>query len=74
MQQGIITVSQEDIVIMEGEKCGGSYKLKEGNSVRGKVSGISLKMSSSRGGALRKTVMGREPSQHVAGRRKGTFR
>jgi len=29
MQQGIITVSQEDRVILEGEKCRGLYKLKE---------------------------------------------
>ena len=29
VQQGVITVSQGDRVILEGEKCGGLYKLKE---------------------------------------------
>jgi len=41
---------------MEGEKCGGLYKMKEENSVRNGVSRISLKGSSSRGGASRKTA------------------
>ena len=45
VQQGVITVSQGDRVILEGEKCGGLYKLKEGNSVRGGVSWISLEGS-----------------------------
>jgi len=73
MQQGFITVCQEDKVILEGEKCGGIYKLKEGNSVRYRVSWISLKGSSSRGRASRKTVTRRESGQSVAGRRKGAF-
>ena len=34
--------SQGDKVILEGEKCGGLYKPKEENSVRGGVSTISL--------------------------------
>ena len=71
MQQGVVTVSQGDRVILEGEKCGGLYKQKEGNSVRGGVSAISLKGSSSRGGASRKIATGREPDQNIAGRRKG---
>jgi len=44
------------MVILKEEKCGGLYKLKEENSVRGKVSRISLEESSSRGGASRKTA------------------
>ena len=59
---------------MEGEKCGGLYKLKEENSVRDGISRISLERSSSQGRASRKNAMGRESSQSVAGRRKGTFR
>jgi len=47
VQQGVVTVSQGDRVILEGEKCGGLYKLKEGNSIRGGVSRISLEGSSS---------------------------
>ena len=47
VQQGIITASQGDWVIIEGEKRGGLYKLKEGNSVRDGLSRISLKGSSS---------------------------
>ena len=47
VQQGIVTVSQGDRVILEGEKCEGLYKLKEKNSVRGGVSRISLEGSSS---------------------------
>ena len=33
MQKGVVTVSQEDRVILKGEKCGGLYKLKEENSI-----------------------------------------
>ena len=73
VQQDIVTVSQGDRVILKGEKCGALCKLKEGNLVRGGVSRISLEESSSRGGASRKTVTGREPDQNVAGRRKGAF-
>jgi len=46
VQQGVVTVSQGDTVILEGEKCGGLYKLKEEISVRGKVSRINLEGSS----------------------------
>jgi len=60
VQQGVVTVSRGDRVILKGEKCEGLYKLKEGNSVRGEVSEISLEGSSSRGGASRKTATGRE--------------
>ena len=73
MQQGIVTVSQEDRVILEGEKCEGLYKLKEGNSVRGGVSRISLEWSSSQGGASKKIATGREPGQSVTGKRKGAL-
>ena len=73
MQQSIITVSERDIVILKGEKCEGLYKLKEENSVRGGVSGISLEGSSSRGEASRKIAMGHELGQNVAGRRNGAF-
>ena len=66
VQQGVVIVSQGEMVILEGEKCGGLYKLKEGNSVRSGVSGISLKRSSSRGGASRKIATGCEPGQSVA--------
>ena len=66
VQQGVVTVSQGDMIILKGEKCGGLYKLKEENSVRGEVSYISLEESSSRGGASRKTATGREPGQSVA--------
>ena len=38
VQQGVITVSQEDKIILKGEKCRRLYKLKEENSVRGGVS------------------------------------
>jgi len=34
MQQGVIKVSQEDRVILKGEKCGRLYKLKEENPIR----------------------------------------
>ena len=61
MQQGVVIVSQRYRVILEGEKCGGLYKLKEENSVRGGVQGLSLEGSSSRGGASRKTATEREP-------------
>jgi len=60
MQQGVVTVSQRDRVILEGEKCEGLYKLKEGNSARSEVSRISLEGSSSRGGALRRNGAFRE--------------
>jgi len=70
VQQGVVTVSQGDRVILKGENCGGIYKLKEENSVRDEVSEINLEGSPLRGGVLRKTTMGREPSQSVAGKRK----
>ena len=73
VQQDIITVSQGDRVILEGEKREGLCKLKEGNSVRGGVSRISLEGSLSRGGALRKIATGHEPGQSVVGRRNGAF-
>jgi len=46
VQQGNITVSQGDRVILR-EKCEGIYKLTEEDSVRGRVSEISLEGSSS---------------------------
>ena len=61
------------MVIQEGEKCGGLYKLKEENLVRGRVSMIILEGSSSRCGASRKYATGHEPSQNVTERRKGAF-
>jgi len=73
VQQGVVTVSQGDRVILKGEKCGGLYKLNEGNSVRGVVSRISLEGSLSRGEASRKTAMGREPGQNVVKKRKGAL-
>ena len=33
VQQGIVTVSKGDRIILEGKKCRGLYKLKEENSV-----------------------------------------
>ena len=54
-------------------KCGRLYKLKKENLVRARVSRISLEGSSSRGGASKKTTMGRELGQSVAIRRKGVF-
>ena len=45
VQQGVVTVSEGDRIILKGEKCGD--KLKEENSVRGGVSRISLEGSSS---------------------------
>ena len=65
-------ISQGDRVILEGEMCEGLYNLKEENSVRGEVSGISLGSSSLRG-ASRKTATGREAGQSVTGRRKSAF-
>ena len=62
------------MVILKGEKCGGLYKLKEENSVRGGVSDISLEESSSHGGASRKTATGREPGQSVGRKRKAAFK
>ena len=73
MQQGIITVSQGDRAILEGEKYGGLYKLKKENSFRGGVSRISLEGISSRGRASRKTATRRESGQSVAGRRNSAF-
>ena len=73
MLQGVVTVSQGDRVILKGEKCGALYKLKEGNSVRGGGSGISLERSSSRDGASRKTATGRELGQSIAEKRKGAL-
>jgi len=61
------------MVILEGEKCGGLFKVKEGNSDQGEVSEISLEGSSSRGGSSKKTAMGREVGQSIARRRNGTF-
>jgi len=43
------------------------------NTIRGGVSRISLKGSSSRGGASKKTATGRDSGQSVAGRRKVAF-
>ena len=37
----------KETVILGGKKCGGLYKLKEENSIRGGVSRISLERSSS---------------------------
>jgi len=71
VQQGVVIISQRDRVILEEGKCEGLYKLKEENSVRGGVSWISLKGSSPRGGASRKTATGRALGQSIAGRRKG---
>ena len=73
MQQEVVTVSQGDKVILEGEKCGGLYKIKEGNSVRGGVSGISLEGSFSRGGVSRKTATGCELNKSVVKRRRGVL-
>jgi len=42
VQQGVITVIKGDRIILKGEKCEGLYKLKEENSILGRVSGISL--------------------------------
>ena len=66
MQQDVMTISQEDIVILKGKKCEGLYKLKKENLVRGGVLGISLEGRSSRGGASRKTATGYELGQSVA--------
>ena len=44
--------------------------MKERNSLRGGVLGISLEGSSSRGRVSRKTTTGREPGQSVAGRKR----
>ena len=74
VQQGIITVSQGDRVILKGKKCEELYKLKEENSVRSEILGISLKGSSSRGGASRKFMMRCEPGQSVTGKRKSAFK
>jgi len=74
VHQGIVTVSQEDMVILKGEKCEGIYKLKEENSVRDRVSGINLERSSPRGGASRKPRTEREWGQSVTGKRNGAFR
>jgi len=60
VQHEVVTVSQEDRVILKEEKCGGIYKLKEGNSVQGGVSMTSMEGSSYRGRASRTTVTGRE--------------
>jgi len=38
VQQDIVTISQGDRVILDGEKCEELYKLKEGNSVQVEVS------------------------------------
>ena len=54
-------VSQENIVLLKGEKCEEIYKLKEGNSVQDGVSMTSLERGSLRGRASRKTAMRREP-------------
>ena len=63
----------KETVILKGEKCGGIYKLKEGNSVQDEISMTSLEGISSRGGALRKAVTGRELGQSVARKRKGAY-
>jgi len=47
VQNGVITVSQGDRVILKREKCGGIYKLKKGNSVLSGVSMTSLEGISS---------------------------
>jgi len=43
---GVVTISQEDRVILKGEKCGGIYKMEE-NSIQSGVSMTNLKWSSS---------------------------
>ena len=56
MQHGVVIVSQGDRIILKGEKYGGLYKLKEGNSVRGGVSRISLEGSVELQGRLQRDV------------------
>jgi len=63
-------VSQGDRVILKGKKSGGIYKLKKENSIQDEVSMTSLEEKSSRVRASRKTMMGREPGQSVAKKRK----
>ena len=50
-------------VILKREKCEILYKLKEEKLVRGKILGINLKGSSSRGGTSKKTTTRHGPSQ-----------
>ena len=59
---------------MKKEKCERLYKLKKENSVRGEVSRIILKESSSRGGASRKIATGHEPWSKYCGKKKGCIR
>ena len=73
VQQGVVTVIKGDRIILKGEKCEGLYKLKEENSILGRVSGISLEGILSRGGVSRKTAMGHELGQSIMGRRNGAF-
>ena len=54
VQQCVVTIIQGDEVILEGERCGGLYKLKKENSVRGGVFRDKLGKGSLRGGASRK--------------------
>jgi len=74
VQQRVVTISQDVRVILEEEKRGGLYKLKEGNSDRGGVVGIISEGSSSRGRVSRKTATECEGGQSVARRRKSAFR
>ena len=70
MQHEVVMVSQGNGIILKGEKYGGIYKLKEENSIQNKVLMTSLKGSSSRGGASRKTATGYELDQSVTKKEK----
>ena len=55
-QRRVVMVCQGDMIILKEEKCGGIYKLKEGNSVPGGVSITSVERSSLQGEASKKTT------------------
>jgi len=61
------------MLILKGEKYEGLYKRKEENSLRSRVSWISLEGSSSQGEASRKISTRHKHGQCVAERRNGAF-
>ena len=61
------------MIILEGEKCRGICKLKEKTQFKENFND-NLGRESTQGGALRKTMTGREPDQNTVEKRNGAIR
>ena len=79
-EEGCWIQRQQGVTVSQGDSNSGRREVwrviqaERRNSVRGGLLGISLEMSSSRGGASRKTAIRHEPDQNVTRRRRCTFR